>query len=116
MATGAALKTVETSPEFDTKVVPVRGTDYTLTELDGSAYDACVELATVQVEGKEQIKFDVLYRAMLEKSLVSPRLNMAEINKKPMGVRTALIDAVVALHWPPTPQPKADEDEGKGKG
>lgn len=113
---GGALKAVEETPEFETKVETIRGVEYTLQELDGETYDKCVELATLQVDGKEQIKFDTLYRAMLEKSLVSPRLTMADINKKPMGVRTALIDALTNLHWPPAVAKPKGEDEDKGKG
>ena len=116
MAARGNLKSVENESEFETTTVTIRGTEYTLSEVDGKTFDECRAAAIVgkNEQGMDLIDFEIEYRALLEKSLINPRLTLKDINAKPMRVRTELIAAMVEVVFgAQKAEEQKDEEPGK---
>jgi len=86
-----------------------RGETFSLVEIDAADYDDCVQRATTtkyDSEGEEQESIDqtLLFRLMLEKSLVTPKLTLAEIAGLGMRLVRQLERDVQTLHFSLEPE------------
>jgi len=104
--------------EFKTRRATMRGITYVLRELDATEYEKCLKAATTATEdGRSTIDNALMFKLMLDKSLIEPKLASGELWKKPYPVIRKLNDVIDELHYSPeeSDEEKADDDAGEAK-
>lgn len=108
----------ELDDTFHVERATMRGVTYVLRELTAEQYEECLEKA----RGPEGLSDNVtLLKFMLEKSLISPQMKIAEIWRLPYPIIRKLNDIINDMHFSviETDEEKAadesDDDEGKPK-
>ena len=95
--------------EFAERTVRLRGIDYTFRELDVTAYDDLVRLATSTNEaGDEMIDNGLLRKLVTVKTCVSPQLPEG-LSRMPMRLAQKLQLIAQEINYGPEPE---EEDEG----
>jgi hypothetical protein len=96
----------------------MRGVTYVIKELPADEYEKCLKAATVRDEelGRDRVDNEVLFKLMLDKALVEPKMKVAEVFAKPYPVIRKLSDIVDELHYTPeVPEEDQVEDDDEGE-
>ena len=105
--------------EFKIRHATMRGVTYVLRELDATEYEKCLKAATTDNEnGRSTVDNALMFKLMLDKSLVAPKMASGELWKKPYPVLRKLNDVIDELHYSPeeTDEEKGeDDDKGEAK-
>ena len=105
--------------EFKTRRATMRGVTYVLRELDATEYEKCLKAATTDGEnGRSTVDNALMFKLMLDKSLVEPKMAGGELWKKPYPVIRKLNDLIDELHYSPEmsdEEKSEEEDAGEAK-
>jgi len=99
--------------EFRVITATMRGVTYEVRELPADEYEKCVKGATDEKAGT--IANDTLFKLMLGKALIAPKMTVAEVMKKPYPVVRKLNDIIDMLHYTPEESDEEAEEEAEGE-
>jgi hypothetical protein len=104
--------------EFKVRRATMRGVTYVIKELPADEYEKCLRAATSTDEetGRDRVNNETLFKLMLDKALVEPKMKVAEVFAKPYPVIRKLSDIVDELHYTPEiPDEDRVEDDDEGE-
>lgn len=105
----------EFDDQFKTVRATMRGRTYVLRELEADEYERCLEQSRGEDGESDNI---ALLKLMLAKSVVEPKMTVAQLWKLPYPVIRKLNDIINEMHFSveeTEEEKQPDEDEGEGK-